>query len=267
MSRPYDKYSRLQITGPEDGLLTIVLGTGDQINSVDGLFHTELATIWHDIDTDPHTRAVILKGPSPAGFLSGGSLEYAQLVASSSEARFQMLDEQRRFIYGILNCSKPLISAIAGQAIGEGVIIGLLSDISIVGPSTTLLDRHVPLGVVAGDHAALIWPLLCGMAKAKYHLLMGEPITGAEAERIGLVSVLVDDDAEVLTRAEAIGQKLVGCSATAVSWTKYTLNNWLRLAGPSFDASLGLELLGFAHPDFSEALSAARAGRPPVFNR
>jgi enoyl-CoA hydratase len=267
MASRYERYARLQIGGPDDGVLTIVLGTGTDINSIDGPFHTELATIWSDIDTDPDVRAVVLKGPSPAGFLSGGSLEYAELVAADSKARFQMLDEQRRFIYGLLNCSKPLIAAIAGQALGEGVIIGLLSDISIVGPSTTLLDRHVPLGVVAGDHAALIWPLLCGMAKAKYHLLMGEPIAGREAERIGLVSHYVEDDAAVLVRAEEIAAKLATCSTTAVSWTKYSLNNWLRLAGPSFDASLGFELLGFAHPDFSEALAAARAGRPPVFNQ
>lgn len=56
------------------------------------------------------------------------------------------------------------------------------------------MDGHPRLGVAAGDVAAIIWPLLCGMAKAKYYLLTGKPVTGKEAERIGLVSLCVEDD-------------------------------------------------------------------------
>src|SRR3546814_20233212 len=68
-----------------------------------------------------------------------------------------------------------------------------MADITIAARNAKLVEGHTRLGVAAGDHAALIWPLLCGMAKAKYYIMTGEPISGEEAERIGLVSLCVDD--------------------------------------------------------------------------
>ena len=153
------------------------------------------------------------------------------------------------------------MSAIHGPCVGAGLAIALLSDISIAAPSARLLDGHVRLGVAAGDHAAIIWPLLCGLNKAKYHLLLGESVGGEEAERIGLVSLCVPED-ELLPRAFEIAGRLSAGSQSAIRWTKYALNNWLRLAGPTFDASLALEFMGFAGPDVREgvASSAGKAG-------
>ncbi len=76
----------------------------------------------------------------------------------------------------------------------------MLADVSVVGRTARIIDGHTKIGVAAGDHAAICWPLLCGMAKAKYYLLTCETLTGEEAERIGLVSLCVDDD-QVLERA------------------------------------------------------------------
>jgi enoyl-CoA hydratase len=78
--------------------------------------------------------------------------------------------------------------------------VALLSDISIMAENARLADGHTRMGWAAGDHGAIIWPLLCGMAKAKYYLMTSEFISGPEAERIGLVSLctLVD---QFLTKA------------------------------------------------------------------
>ena len=94
-------------------------------------------------------------------------------------------------VYNLINCSKPVVSAINGTAVGAGLVLAILADVSIAATSARLIDGHTKLGVAAGDHAAIIWPLLCGIAKAKYYLLLCEPITGEEAERIGLVSLAV----------------------------------------------------------------------------
>jgi enoyl-CoA hydratase len=102
------------------------------------------------------------------------------------------------------------------------------------------------------------------MAKAKYHLLLCEPLDGAEAERIGLVSLCVDD-AELHERALEVAGRLAAGSPTALRWTKWALNNWLRTAGPTFDASLALEFLGFSGPDLREGVAAFRAKRRPDF--
>ena len=151
-----------------------------------------------------------------------------------------------------------------GPAVGAGLVAGLLADISIAAKSARIIDGHTRLGVAAGDHAAIVWPLLCGMAKAKYYLLLCEAVSGEEAERIGLVSLAVDES-ELQAKAFEVAKKLSRGSQSAIKWTKYALNNWLRLAGPSFDASLALEFMGFAGPDVQEGIASLREKRVPKF--
>jgi len=138
--------------------------------------------------------------------------------------------------------------------------------VSIAADNARILDGHTRLGVAAGDHAVIIWPLLCGLAKARYHLLTNKALSGAEAERIGLIAMAVPD-AQVIDTAFDVARTLAAGSGTAIRWTKHALNNWLRLAGPSFDASLALEFLGFRLADVREGLAAAREKRRPTFNR
>ena len=86
--------------------------------------------------------------------------------------------EARDLVYNVLNCSKPIVSAIHGPAVGAGLVVGMLADVSVVARTARIIDGHTRLGVAAGDHAAICWPLLCGMAKAKYYLLTCETLTG-----------------------------------------------------------------------------------------
>ena len=109
----------------------------------------------------------------------------------------------------VVNCSKPIVSAMHGPAVGAGLVAGLLADISVAGRTARIIDGHTRLGVAAGDHAAICWPLLCGMAKAKYYLLTCDTLLGEEAERIGLVSLCVDDG-EVQDRAMQVARDLAG---------------------------------------------------------
>jgi enoyl-CoA hydratase len=168
--------------------------------------------------------------------------------------------EARDLVYNVINCSKPIVSAMHGPAVGAGLVAGLLADISIAANDARIIDGHTRLGVAAGDHAAIVWPLLCGMAKAKYYLLLCEPVSGAEAERIGLVSLAVEPDA-LLPKAYEVAERLAHGSQSAIRWTKYALNNWLRSAGPTFDSSLALEFMGFPGRTCRKASVAARAAR------
>jgi len=110
----------------------------------------------------------------------------------------------------------------------------------------------------------IIWPLLCGLAKARYYLLTNKPLSGEEAERIGLVGLAVEDE-DVYATALDTARTLAMGSATAMQFTKHALNNWLRLAGPSFDASLALEFLGFRLGDVKRGLESVRTKRPIDF--
>ena len=175
-----------------------------------------------------------------------------------------MFHEARDLVYNLVNCSKAVVAAIDGPCVGAGLAVGLLADVSIATPSARIVDGHTKLGVAAGDHAVIVWPLLCGLAKAKYHLLLCEPLDGVEAERIGLVSLCVPED-ELEERALAVATRLAAGAQPAIRHTKLALNNWLRLAGPAFDASLALEFLGLLGPDVGEGVAAVRERRAPRF--
>ena len=156
------------------------------------------------------------------------------------------------------------MSAIHGPAVGTGLVAALLADISVAARSARIIDGHTRLGVAAGDHAAICWPLLCGMAKAKYYLLTCETLTGEEAERIGLVSLVVDDE-RVQAAALNVATALASGAQSAVRWTKHTLNHWYRVMTPAFDASLAYEFYGFGGPDAAEGLASHREKRRPHF--
>ena len=225
--------------------------------------HADLAEIWRDVSADASVRCAVLRGEG-LGFSGGGDLALVQDMADDFEVRTRVWKEARDLVYNVINCDKPIVSAIHGPAVGAGLVAGMLADISIVARSAKIVDGHTRLGVAAGDHAAIVWPLLCGMAKAKYYLLLCEPITGEEAERIGLVSLAVDDS-QLLEKAYEVADKLALGSQTAIRWTKYSLNNWLRQAGPAFDTSLALEFMGFGGPDVREGVASLRERRAPNF--
>jgi enoyl-CoA hydratase len=172
--------------------------------------------------------------------------------------------EARDLVVNVVNCSKPIVSAMHGPAVGAGLVAGLLADVSVVGRSARIIDGHTRLGVAAGDHAAICWPLLCGMAKAKYYLLTCDTLTGEEAERIGLVSLCVDDD-QVHDTALDVATRLSEGAQAAIRFTKHTLNHWYRAQTAVFDASLAYEFYGFGGPDVREGLASHREKRPPNF--
>jgi enoyl-CoA hydratase len=208
-------------------------------------------------------RCAVLRGEGQ-GFSGGGDLGLVEDMAADFEVRSRVWKEARDLVYNVINCDKPIVSAMHGPAVGAGLVAGLLADISIAAKGARIVDGHTRLGVAAGDHAAIVWPLLCGMAKAKYYLLLCESVSGEEAERIGLVSLAVEPD-ELLPKAYEIADRLAQGSQTAIRWTKYSLNNWLRQAGPAFDTSLALEFMGFAGSDVQEGLASLRERRAPKF--
>jgi enoyl-CoA hydratase len=173
--------------------------------------------------------------------------------------------EARDLVFNVIDCSKPIVSAMHGPAIGAGLVVGLLADVSIAARSARIIDGHTRLGVAAGDHAAICRPMLCGMAKAKYYLLTCRTLSGEEAERIGLVSMCVDDDA-LLDTALEVARDLADGAQSAIRFTKHTLNHWYRMLGPVFDASLAYEFYGFGGPDAAEGLAAHREKRRPSFS-
>jgi enoyl-CoA hydratase len=265
MPMDYSRYRTLRVTRLEPGIIEILMGEPGRLATADARGHQELTDIWRDIDADPETAVALIRGAGK-GFSAGGDLTLVEEMARDFDTRVRVWREARDLVYNLINCSKPIVSAIHGPAVGAGLVAGLLADISIASRTARIIDGHTRLGVAAGDHAAVAWPLLCGMAKAKYYLLLCEEVSGEEAERIGLVSLCVEE-AQLVERARDVARRLAAGSQSALRWTKYSLNNWLRMAGPVFDTSLALEMLGFSGPDVREGIASLRQKRAPRFDR
>jgi enoyl-CoA hydratase len=258
-----ESYQRLRFEQRPDGVLLVTMGDHGKSNAADGTMHTELARVWRDIDEDPTVRVAVVTGAGRV-FSAGGDFALMEKLAGNHEMVTEMLHEMGQLVYNMIDCRKPIVSAINGAAVGAGMVVGLMADISVCAEDAKLGDGHVRLGIAAGDHSAIIWPLLVGMAKARYYLLTGELLTGAEAERIGLVSKAVPRE-QVLEEAMRVAGDLGRGSQTAIRWTKRALTGWMRSQAPIMDQSAAYEMLGFFGPDFPEGVAALKEKRPPRF--
>ncbi|KGC07765.1 enoyl-CoA hydratase EchA15 [Burkholderia multivorans] len=260
----YEDFQFLLFDRHPDGVLLVTLNRPEVMNATNNRMHWELTQVWGVAAEDPSVKVIVVTGAGDRAFSAGGDLAVVEEMAASQEATLRVMKEASDIVYNMLACDKPIISAINGTAVGAGLVVALLADVSVMAEDAKLTDGHARLGVSAGDHAAIVWPLLCGMAKAKYYLMTADFVDGREAERIGLVSFCTSR-ADVLPRSLAIAANLARGSQTAIRATKKSLNNWMRLAGPIFDNSLAMEMLCFLGADVKEGVAALRGKRQPEF--
>src|SRR5579871_2899340 len=256
----YSDFQHLNFEDRKDGVMLVTLNRPEALNATNARLHFELAHVWKVLADDDQVRTVVVTGAGERAFSAGGDLSWLSEIAGNSENAAGVFKEASDIVYNMLAFEKPIISAINGVAVGAG----LMSDISIMAEEARISDGHVRIGISAGDHAVIIWPLLCGMAKAKYYLMTADFLDGKEAERIGLVSLCVPR-AELMGRAMAVAERLAKGSQQAIRFTKRSLNNWMRLAQPAFEASMAFETLCFLGADAKEGVAAARERREPHF--
>ncbi len=259
---PYSDYQHLRFERRDNGVLLMTLDR-PPVNATDTRMHWELTEVWKTIEADDAVRVVLVTGAGKA-FSAGGDISLLEELAGNPRAVNHTLREAAALVMNMVNLEKPIISAINGVAVGAGLAVALMADISIISETARFTDGHLRLGVGAGDHAAIVWPLLCGMAKAKYYLLTAEFIDGKEAERIGLVSLCVPPE-QLMDKAWDVANRLAAGPQNALRLTKRALNGWIRMAGPVFDNSLAYEMLNFLEADAQEGIAALKEKRPPKF--
>ncbi len=245
-SAAYD-FEHIAVERPAPGIVLLTLNRPERMNATNDKLHYELVRLPALIDADPEARAAVVTGAGRA-FCVGG--DWADIAGDGNDYanKIRMMRETSQILTALIEMRKPLVSAINGPAAGIGLALGLLADISVVNEEANLSDGHLRIGLAAGDHAAMVWPLLCSMAKAKRYLLTGDKVNGREAERIGLVSDAVPP-AEVLPLALRYAATLAERSPLAIELSKRALNHWFRTAMPIFEASLGYEMVTAFDPD------------------
>lgn len=249
----------------EQGIAHLVFQPAGGMPVTDARGHAALADIWSRLSAHPQVRVVLVRSEGKA-FCAGGELAMVEDMLVSEQARQRVMREARDIVRGMIDCTRPIVSAINGAAVGAGLAVALLADISVAARNARLIDGHTKLGVAAGDHAVVIWPLLCGMAKAKYYLMLCETLSGEEAERIGLVSRVADAE-QLQAEALDIARRLAAGSRSAIAGTKRSLNHWLQAAWPAFEASLTAEMMDFGQADAKEGVAAIKEKRPPSFGK
>ena len=256
----YDKFRSLLIEPKGNGVTLITMNRPEKLNAMTYEMHSELARIWDAVEEDAATKVAVITGAGRA-FSAGNDLNNPDPDADMVR---EIMTDALMIVRGMIDCSKPIVSAINGVAVGGGTQVGILADLSVAAEDARIIDGHTTVGVTAGDHGALIWPLLCGLSKAKYYLFDLETLTGAEAERLGIVTKAVPRE-EVLPTALEWADRLASMSQVGIRGTKAAINGWLRMAMPILEHSAALEMADFFHPDVHEARAAFREKREPRF--
>lgn len=261
------KYQTLTVDRRADGILLVTIAEpeGSPAASLTRR-HTEVSWLWRDFDDDPDMRVAVITGRGDHFWTVKGNDGIDEMLENTGDydSVVNLIREGLVNVHGIVNCDKPIVSAINGEAMGSGLAVALLADISIAANDAQLIDGHLLQGLTAGDHSVLAWPVLCGLAKSKLYLLASQPLDGRTAERIGLVSLAVDRT-DVLDTALRLAYEMASGPQHALRWTKRSLNHWLRTATPAFEASMAFEALSFFGPDLVEALRARVNSRAAHF--
>src|ERR1022692_374919 len=121
MSDRYARYSGLVLDRPHDRILRIVLTNPGRLNALDERMHRELTEIWRDVDSDPEISVVLLTGAGKH-YSAGSEIDTARKVVDDFDARARIWKESRDLVYNMINCSKPIVSAIRGVAVGSGLV-------------------------------------------------------------------------------------------------------------------------------------------------
>lgn len=261
----YDSYSCIRIERA-GRVLTLTINRPEVLNAVNAALHEELSRIFYDVAGDAETDVIVLTGAGRA-FCAGGDIDWMQEGIDRPESFEETAVEAKKIIFGLLDCEKPIICRMNGDAVGLGATIALFCDIIIAADTARVGDPHVRVGLVAGDGGAVIWPQLIGFARAKEFLMTGDLIGAVEAARIGLINHAVPA-AELDSKVGAVAGKLANGATKAIRWSKVAVNIPLRqLAHSMMDASLAYEMMSNRTPDHSEAVAAFGEKRKPKFGR
>ncbi len=262
---PSDRYGDYRFLAVEvaGGIAVVTLNRPEALNACRLEDHAEMARILRDLARDETVRVAVVTGAGRA-FSVGGDLALLEEMIEHPERLERLVADGREMIEAHIALDKPIVAAVNGYAAGAGLALALLCDYIVVDRDAQLADGHIRAALAAGDGGALIWPLTVGLVRAKRYLLTGDWITASEAERIGLVTEVVEPGCS-LARALDVARRLASGPQQAIRSTKRALNQWLRLgAVTAFDYSLALEAATFGTEEMRRAVDGLRATRTPA---
>jgi 2-(1,2-epoxy-1,2-dihydrophenyl)acetyl-CoA isomerase len=246
-----------------DGVATLTLDRPDALNSLTLPLKEELARAFHSLGRDRAVRAVVLTGAGRA-FCAGQDLR-ERLEPDAAPLATEVRERYTPIILAMRRLEKPIVGAVNGVAAGAGASLAFACDIRIAAESASFILAFGKVGLVPDSGASWFLPRLVGASRAAELALTTDPLSAADAERIGLVSRVVPGE-RLLDEAQALAGRLAAGAPVALGLTKRALNH-------AVDASLEEQLeyeavlqgIAGATADHAEGVAAFVEKRPPRF--
>lgn len=263
----YDKYAFLKVEVDESGIAVLTMNDAEKLNSIGPEQHREMEDIWLDLARDESINVIVLTGAGRA-FSAGGNVKAMAERAGTEfglEYALRVPQNTLRLFEHMLLVPQPIIAAVNGDAIGLGMTLALMADMSLVADDAKLGDTHIRVGLVAGDGGAVIWPLIVGPQRAKEFLMRGKLIKGAEAAAMNLVNYAYPKD-QLLAEAINVATEIAAQPLWAVRWSKAAVNKQIKAAlNQVLELSIAYESLTMLTMDYKEAVTAFAEKRKPAF--
>lgn len=242
----------------------VTLNRPDQINAINDGIRSGITQALEQADSDPEVRTIVLIGSGPRGFCAGADIKESRGPETPVEARRRML--RTSYLDALERVTKPTIAAIHGVCMGGGFEIALACDIRIASADAIFALPETGLGLIPGGGGTQRLPRIVGLGRALDLILTGDRIDAQEALRIGAITRLVTDNAQLAAEAEKVAQRIGAKPPVATAYAKEAARSGIELdlkSGLQLEKTLFTMLL--TTEDRREAAAAFKEKRKPVF--
>ena len=251
----------------ERGIALVTLRRPERLNALTFEIYGELRETFRSLESARDARAVVITG-SGRGFCSGGDVEgiIAELFARDARGLLEFTRVTGALIQSICELRRPVIAAVNGVCVGAGAVIATACDLRIAAKSARFGFIFPKVGLSGADMgASYLLPRIVGRGRAAELLFFGKIVNAEEADRMGLVNKVVDDEA-CLTEAMKWGRELAAGPAFAHTVTKQMLESESGMSlAAAIEAEAQAQAICMAHPDFRTAYEANTKKQRPIF--
>jgi len=242
---------------------TITLDRPDALNALTVGLREELLAALVQIASDSAIGAVVLTGAGRA-FCAGQDLR-ERMQPGAAPLDEEIRERYNPIILAMRRLDKPIVGAINGIAAGAGASLALACDLRIAAEGASFLLAFGRIGLIPDSGATWLLPRLIGSAKAAELALVGDSLSAADAERLGLVAKVVPDDA-VVAEAQALAARVAEMAPQATALTKWALQaSWTTSLEEQLEFEAQLQGIAGATADHAEGIAAFVEKRPPRF--
>jgi enoyl-CoA hydratase len=242
----------------DDEVLTMAFNRPDQLNAFNHEMHDQFSDFCYEVARHKEIRVVVLTGTGRA-FSAGGDVQLMEDMSVGKYSQAQQAFEGRQLLIRLLDIPQPVIAMVNGPAIGLGATIALHCDALFASTTASFADPHVQVGLSAGDGGAVIWPLLLGPIRGKYHLMTGDALDANAALSAGLALRVCEGD-ELAEVSYGYARRMREGPRVAIEGTKLSANRHLRFwAEHILDTSLLTEVWSMQTEDHRQLVQDFKA--------